>query len=338
MSGWSTPAASSPSFPPTCRSRRAIPFLAQRPGGDLLGDAVRAAHERGLHLVARMDFSKVQQRIAAEHPEWCYVSPTGQSQAVSDLVSVCPSGAYYQEKSFAALDEVMDRYPVDGFFFNWFGFNEIDYSKVYNGVCHCLSCQRAFHAYSGGAALPDGPASPTYGVWRTFSAATIADLTDRLRAHIAARTTERLPARPNRRRHLPRGEQCARAPVVAPRDQRRGERTAQLSPRCAGAGQRGGVHGHAVSHGRRGAGALRAILRPDARAGRQSVHLHHGHAGPDPYPCLPVAGEITRFHSSWRDVYDGMQPAARTGLVRPKQLTRSATEHDQATAEFRGLY
>jgi len=115
------------------------------------------------------------------------VSPTGQSQSIGDLVSVCPSGGYYQEKSFAAVDEVMDRYPVDGFFFNWFGFNEIDYSKVYNGVCHCLSCQRAFHAYSGGADLPAGPASSTYGVWRTFSAATIANLTDRLRARIAAR-------------------------------------------------------------------------------------------------------------------------------------------------------
>ena len=134
-----------------------------------------------------MDFSKVSRRIAAEHPEWCYVSPTGQSQSIGDLVSVCPSGGYYQEKSFAAVDEVMDRYPVDGFFFNWFGFNEIDYSKVYNGVCHCLSCQRAFHAYSGGADLPAGPASSTYGVWRTFSAATIANLTDRLRARIAAR-------------------------------------------------------------------------------------------------------------------------------------------------------
>ena len=118
-----------------------------------------------------MDFSKVSARIAAEHPEWLYVSPTGQSQTNAGLVSVCPNGVYYQEKSFVALEEVMDRYPVDGFFFNWFGFNEIDYSKVYNGVCHCLSCQRAFRAYSGGADLPTGPASPTYGVWRAFGLA-----------------------------------------------------------------------------------------------------------------------------------------------------------------------
>src|SRR5205823_10504943 len=59
------------------------PYLAQRPSGDLLGDAVRAAHARGVHLLARMDFSKVSTRIAAEHPEWCYVSPSGQSQSVA---------------------------------------------------------------------------------------------------------------------------------------------------------------------------------------------------------------------------------------------------------------
>ena len=163
------------------------PYLAGRPSGDLLGDAVRAAHARGVRILARMDFSKVSSRIAAEHPEWCYVSPSGRSQEHSGLISVCPSGQYYQDRSFAALDEVMDRYDVDGFFFNWFGFNEIDYSKVYHGVCHCLSCRRAFDAFSGDAELPNGPASPTYGVWRTFAAATIADLTDRLRAHIATR-------------------------------------------------------------------------------------------------------------------------------------------------------
>jgi hypothetical protein len=161
------------------------PHLAKRPSGDLLGDALQAAHARGIRLLARMDFSKVSTRIAAEHPEWCYVSPSGRPQEYGGLISVCPSGAYYQDRSFAALDEVMDRYEVDGFFFNWFGFSEIDYSKVYNGVCHCLSCQRAFAAFGGGAELPAGPASSSYGVWRTFAATTIADLTDRMRAHIA---------------------------------------------------------------------------------------------------------------------------------------------------------
>jgi hypothetical protein len=74
-----------------------------------------------------------------------------------------------------------------------------------------------------------------------------------------------------------------------------------------------------------------------SRGGNPSTYIM-GTPGLIPYPALPVAGEITRFLRKWRHVYDGMRPCARTGLVRPKQNSRSADQHEQATAEFRGLY
>src|SRR5258708_17211856 len=46
-------------YPTALPFQTRYPHLAQRPGGDLLGDAVHAAHARGLHLLARMDFSQV---------------------------------------------------------------------------------------------------------------------------------------------------------------------------------------------------------------------------------------------------------------------------------------
>jgi hypothetical protein len=314
------------------------PYLAQRLSGDLLGDAVQAAHARGIHLLARMDFSKVSRRIAAEHPEWCYVSPTGQSQSIRDLISVCPSGAYYQEKSFAALDEVMDRYPVDGFFFNWFGYNEIDYGKVYHGVCHCLSCQRAFDAYCAGADLPAGPASPTYGVWRTFSAATIADLTDRLRAHIAARrpnafllgrTADVIFHEANNAPDRQLWHHATSEEVSAPRAYR--PDVPVLVNAVAFMDMPYRMAGEEPEH------FAQYFAQTLSRGGNPSTYIM-GTPGQIPYPCLPVAGEITRFLKRWRHVYDGMVACARTGLVRPKQLTRSAVDHEQATAEFRGLY
>ena len=314
------------------------PFLAQRPGGDLLGDAVRAAHDRGLHLLARMDFSKVSSRIGAEHPEWCYVSPTGQSQSVGDLISVCPSGAYYQEKSFATLDEVIDRYPVDGFFFNWFGFNEIDYSKVYNGVCHCLSCQRAFHAYSGGADLPAGPASPTYSVWRAFSAATIGDLTDRLRARIAARrpnafllgrTADVIFHEANNALGRKLWHHATSEEVSAPRAYRPDVPVLVNAVTFMDMPYR--MAGEEPEH------FAQYFAQTLSRGGNPSTYIM-GTPGRIPYPCLPVAGEITRFLKRWRHVYDGMLPCAGTGLVRPKQLARSAADHEHAISEFRGLY
>ncbi|MCC6178735.1 MAG: beta-galactosidase trimerization domain-containing protein [Chloroflexi bacterium] len=314
------------------------PYLAQRPGGDMLGDAVRGAHARGLRLVARMDFSKVSARIAAEHPEWLYVSPSGQSQVYNGLFSVCPSGQYYQEKTFQALDEVIDRYPVDGFFFNWFGFNEVDYSKVYNGVCHCLSCQSAFKVYSGLDALPDSPAAHSYGVWRTFAAATIHDLTNRLKDHIAARrpdafllgrTANLIFHEANNALGRELWPHATSESVSAPKAHR--PEVPVLVNAVAFMDMPYRLAGEQPEQ------FAQYLAQTISRGGNPSTYIM-GPPGLIPYPCLPVAGEITRFHKRWRDVYLNMRPTARTGLVLPKQLTRSAVDHERSTAEYRGFY
>ena len=130
------------------------PYLSKRASGDLLGDAVAGAHRRGMRLLARMDFSKIAPAIAEEHPDWCYRSPAGGLQTFEGLVSVCPSADYYQERIFDVLDELLDRYPVDGFFFNWFGYNEVAYGGRYVGVCQCAACERLFRQRSGREVLP----------------------------------------------------------------------------------------------------------------------------------------------------------------------------------------
>jgi putative glycosyl hydrolase-like family 6 (GHL6) protein/glycosyl hydrolase family 42 (putative beta-galactosidase) len=314
------------------------PYLAERQSRDLVGDAVRAASARGVRLMARMDFSKVSARIAAEHPEWCYVSPTGQSQEYSGLVSVCPSGQYYQAKTFQVLDEVIARYPVDGFFFNWFGFNEVDYSKVYNGVCQCLSCQRGFELHSGLKELPTGPTSPGYAAWQIFAADTIVKLTARLRAHIADR----------------RPQACLLG------------RTGDIIFHEANNALGRELWHHATSEAVSVARAYRPevpvlvnsvtfmdmpyrmageqpeqfaqyLVQAISRGANPSTYIM-GTPGQIPYPCLPIAGEITRFHRRWRQVYDGMRPSARTALVRPDRLAQSAADNQRSTAEFRGIY
>ena len=314
------------------------PFLARRQSGDLLGDAVNAAHRRGVRLMARMDFSKVAPRIAAEHPEWCYVSPRGLPQEYSGLVSVCPSAGYYREKTFHILDEVIARYPVDGFFFNWFGFNEVDYSKVYHGVCQCVSCHQRFRQHSGLGELPTGPESPNYAQWLVFTRDTIHALTSRLRAHIASR----------------RPEACLLG------------RTGDIIFHEANNALGRELWHHATSQ----AVSVAKSYRPDVpvlvnavtfvdmpyrMAGEQPEHFAQyfaqtisrggnpstyimGTPGQIPYPCLDIAGQITRFHKRWHDIYDGMRPAAKTGLVQPDRLAQSADHHRNAISEFRGLY
>ncbi|MFN8635739.1 MAG: beta-galactosidase trimerization domain-containing protein [Chloroflexota bacterium] len=325
-------------FPTALPFQTRNPYLNGRPGGDMLGDAVKGAHARGLKLVARMDFSKVSAKIAAEHPEWLYVSPTGQPQVYSGLFSVCPNGGYYQEKTFLALDEVIDRYPVDGFFFNWFGFNEIDYSKVYNGVCHCLSCQRAFKAYSGLDTLPDNPSSPGYGIWRTFSAAVIADLTGRLKDHIAkrrpdaflmGRTANLIFHEANNALGRELWHHATGESVSAPKSHRPEVPVIVNSVAFMDMPYR--------LAGEEPAMFAQYLLQTISRGGSISTYIM-GTPGLIPYPCLPVAGEITRFHKKWRGVYTNMLPTAKTGLVLPKQLARSAADHEASTAEYRGFY
>jgi hypothetical protein len=161
------------------------PYLAERPSGDFVGDALAAARARGIRVLARMDFSKVSTEIGRRHPDWLFVSGDGQNQAYNGLLSVCPSATYYQEKAFEVLGEFAARYRVDGFFFNWMSFNEIDYDYRYWGPCHCGACTAAFAAFSPGTNLPASIDDPGYLLWREFTALQLNELTDRFRSRIA---------------------------------------------------------------------------------------------------------------------------------------------------------
>ncbi|MFG1621671.1 hypothetical protein [Kribbella sp. NPDC049227] len=301
------------------------PHLAERPSGDLVGDAVKAAARRGIRVMGRMDFSKIDHRRAEAHPDWCFVGPQGARQVYNGLTSVCPSGDYYQVKLFEVLDELLDRYPLDGFFCNWMSFNEVDYSRVYHGVCHCVSCQERYDA-----PLPDGRDSPGYENWRLFSAAVLADLTQRIRDHLAARRPE--------------------APLVL------GDQADIVFHEANNAVGRRLWH-HRTSEAVSAAKTYRPtvpvltnsvgfvdmpyrmasedphhfaqyLLQAIARGANPSTYIM-GTPSDNPYACLQVAGELTRFHRDHQDVYRDLVPAAETLLVRPRE---------GSTSEFQGLY
>ena len=88
------------------------PFLADRPSGDLIGDAVAAAHRRGIRVLSRLDFSKVSSRIAREHPDWLFVSPAGKPQVYNTLFSTCPSRRLLPAP--LARDPRRDHRPLSG--------------------------------------------------------------------------------------------------------------------------------------------------------------------------------------------------------------------------------
>jgi hypothetical protein len=167
------------------------PWLRERATGDLIGDAVEAAHRRDVRLIARCDFSKLHQDVYERYPDWFYVSPAGKPQIYNGLYTCCPNAPYYQEKSFEILGEVLDRYRVDGFFFNQFNHPLRDYSHVYHGICQCVHCRSRF-AEATGMALPTSEdwGSPAYLRWRKWSRGVLHDLAGRVRAFIKERNPD----------------------------------------------------------------------------------------------------------------------------------------------------
>ena len=148
-------------YPSRLPHQHPSPWLKERPGGDLLGDAIEEAHKQGVRVIARCDFSKLHRDQFEQHPDWFFVSRTGQRQVYEGLYSACPSGPYYQEKSLEVITEILDRYAVDAFFFNWFGMSTRDYSGTTTGSASARTAGGASARSRGAWRCPRRRATPT---------------------------------------------------------------------------------------------------------------------------------------------------------------------------------
>lgn len=117
--------------------------------GDLVGTVLKRLHEEGVRVIGRFDFSKINERFAAEKPEWLYVSEKGENVNYNGQVHTCVSAGYQQEYMFEILGEAVDRYELDGVFFNMIGYQKSDYSGNYHGLCQCRACKEKFRKFCG---------------------------------------------------------------------------------------------------------------------------------------------------------------------------------------------
>jgi Hypothetical glycosyl hydrolase 6 len=157
------------------------------PGRDLFGDVVREAHARKIRVVGRFDLSKTQKPVFDAYPEWFFVRANGEPVIYNGLYSTCINGNYYREHALTILTEALERYEVDGLFFNMFGNPATDYSGVATGPCHCQACQARYRARYGRPVPAAADAD-----YRSFMAdssrevaATIAELIHRKRSSAA---------------------------------------------------------------------------------------------------------------------------------------------------------
>lgn len=114
------------------------------PGRDLFGETLREAHARGIRIIGRFDLSKTQKPAFDAHPEWFFRRANGQPVVYNGLYSTCINGGYYRQHALKILSEALERYEVDGLFFNMFGNPSSDYSGNPMGLCHCESCRSRF--------------------------------------------------------------------------------------------------------------------------------------------------------------------------------------------------
>jgi hypothetical protein len=170
-----------------------LPFHYRNPNmkGDLTGTVLKRLRADRIRMIGRFDFSKLNETIAARHPDWLYVSEKGRNVNYNGQVHTCFNGRYQQEKLFEILGEALERYPLDGIFFNMPGYQQSDYSGNYHGICQSDACRKRFKDRCG-ADLPmkkDGR-RPAYKEYQRFCRETADELYTRIQEFVRAKRPE----------------------------------------------------------------------------------------------------------------------------------------------------
>jgi hypothetical protein len=113
-------------------------------GQDTFGGVLQEAHANKIRVVSRWDFSKTRKSVFDAHPDWFFKKADGQPAIYNGLYLACINGGWYRQKSIEILSEALDRYDVDGCFFNAFSNSTTDYSGHQLGLCHCDNCERLY--------------------------------------------------------------------------------------------------------------------------------------------------------------------------------------------------
>ncbi len=153
---------------------------------DLIEEVIGALHDAGIRVLGRFDFSKLNEELAARKPEWLYVSINGENVNYNGQVHTSVNGGYQQEYSFEILTEALERFPLDGVFFNMIGYQTRDYSNNYHGIDQSESDREAFRKWSGGLNLPtvEDDSDPVFRKYRQFKEESAQDLFYRISEHI----------------------------------------------------------------------------------------------------------------------------------------------------------
>ncbi|MFW6032705.1 MAG: hypothetical protein ACOCTI_04960 [Phycisphaeraceae bacterium] len=132
------------------------PYLA--PGQDFFGDMTAACKQRGIRVLARNDFGRMNVRTYEAHPDWALRSPDGATDQAYDAVATCPTSDLFLRISGDAFREQIENYDIDGIYINALG-----------GRCWCERCRGLFEKETGHAAPTEADWNdPVWHAWIEF--------------------------------------------------------------------------------------------------------------------------------------------------------------------------
>jgi hypothetical protein len=145
---------------------------------DMIKEVTERLHEEGIRVIGRFDFSKINEKFAAQNPDWLYKSVKGEHVNYNGQMHTCVNGGYQQEYSLIILNEALMNFPLDGVFFNMIGYQTRDYSHNYHGICQSDRCKERFKIWSGGLTLPveENLDDPTFRKYQQFKSETSNEL------------------------------------------------------------------------------------------------------------------------------------------------------------------
>ncbi|WP_020620015.1 alpha-amylase family protein [Paenibacillus daejeonensis] len=120
-------------------------YLPAQNQGDLLQEMITELHKEGLRFVARYDFSKADDAVYYQRPDWFVREAGGEPQIIgakrpgnwSLLMATCINTGYRNEElAVPVLEESLSAYYIDGVFFNNPG----------TIFCRCERCREGYQA------------------------------------------------------------------------------------------------------------------------------------------------------------------------------------------------
>lgn len=148
--------------------------------GDPFGDILRACRAKGVKVAAYVSFG-IDGAAARKNPSWEQTFTPGLSAVGKRIfVCVCPFTPYLDELMLPQIDEIVERYRPDGFWFD---------TMSAMRPCYCDSCRRAFREATG-REIPVEEGDAGWGEYGAFRHERSYRMLARVGGHVAALAPE----------------------------------------------------------------------------------------------------------------------------------------------------